>query len=62
MINAPQRLPRLLTNADAAAYLRVCTKTVRRLVSRGALPTHRAGNQIRIAEPDLGAYLAQSKK
>ena len=58
---APSPLPRLLSVREVAAYLGVCTKTVRRLIAAGALPTTRIGHHLRIVEADLAAYLAQGK-
>jgi excisionase family DNA binding protein len=54
------RLPRLHTIAETAEALRVCTKTVRRLIARGELRSQRVGNRYRIAEPDIRAYLARA--
>lgn len=62
MSNTPHRLPRLLTIVDTAEYLHVSPKTVRRILRKGELPFHEIGNQIRIAEPDLAAHLAERKK
>ncbi len=53
MTTTSNRLPRLLTVAQVAENLGVCTRTVRRLIKAGSLPTHRIGHQIRIAETDL---------
>lgn len=58
----PSRLPRLLSIPHVAEHLGVCTKTVRRLIDAGGLPTTRVGRTIRIAEPDLAAYLARGKQ
>jgi excisionase family DNA binding protein len=43
--------------ADAAAHLRVSTKTVRRLLARGELGASRIGRQLRISRSELLAYL-----
>jgi excisionase family DNA binding protein len=51
------RLPQLHTLAETADLLRVSTKTVRRLISRGQLNAHRVGNRIRITEANIRAYL-----
>ena len=40
----------------------VSVKTVRRLVERGELKTHRIGTQIRVSEGDWQAYLARSRQ
>jgi excisionase family DNA binding protein len=46
-----------LSAADAAAFLRVSTKTVRRLLARGELGASRVGRQLRINRSELLAYL-----
>jgi excisionase family DNA binding protein len=65
ILNTPKaalsRLPRLLSVAEVAAHLGVCTKTVRRLIQSGALPTTRAGQQFRVTEQDLATYMAWGK-
>lgn len=55
------RMPTLLSVNAVAEYLGVCSKTVRRIIASGKLPTTRAGDQIRITESDLVAYLAHGK-
>lgn len=47
----------LLTIGDAAALLRVSTRTVRRLVAAGELDAARVGRQVRLGQADLAAYL-----
>jgi excisionase family DNA binding protein len=47
----------LLTVADAAAFLSVSTKTIRRLLTRGELGASRVGRQLRISRSELLAYL-----
>jgi excisionase family DNA binding protein len=56
------RLPRLLAVSEVAELLQVCSKTVRRWIARRELRTHRLGRQLRIAEEDLTAFLAQRRK
>jgi excisionase family DNA binding protein len=46
------------TVTETAEMLGVCTRTVRRWIDRGELIAHRFGNAVRIAEPDLRAFLA----
>ena len=49
------------TIAEIAEMLRVATRTVRRWITAGELVAHRLGsngNTVRIAEPDLRAFLA----
>jgi excisionase family DNA binding protein len=54
-----RRQIQLFTIAETAEMLRVCTRTVRRWIAAGELVAHRFGsNAVRIAEPDLRAFLA----
>ena len=48
---------KLLSVKHAAAYAKVSTQTVRRLIKAGNLKSYRVGRQIRIDEADLLAYL-----
>jgi excisionase family DNA binding protein len=59
---ASHRLPRLYTVHDTAAYAQTSEKTVRRWLNSGVLPFHRLGRQIRIAEADLLAFLADRRQ
>jgi excisionase family DNA binding protein len=52
---------RLRTIDEAAELLNVSPRTVRRLIESGALPVHRLGRLVRIADADLGAFLAASR-
>lgn len=54
-------LTRLRTIDEAAELLNVSPRTVRRLIELGALPVHRLGRLVRIAEADLAAFLAASR-
>lgn len=47
----------LLTVPEVAARLRVCERTVRRLLSRGELPFIPIGRSIRVKPSELAAYL-----
>ena len=58
----PDRLPRLRTVQSTADYAQVSTKTVRRWLNAGVLPFHRLGRNIRIAEADLLAFLADRRQ
>jgi excisionase family DNA binding protein len=49
--------PDLMTVPEAAAYLRVGSQTIYRLVRRKALPGDRVGGQWRIRRVDLEAYI-----
>ncbi|MDB5416474.1 MAG: Helix-turn-helix domain [Rubritepida sp.] len=57
----PLRPTPLLTVAEAAVFLGLCTKTVRGLVKGGRLLAHRIGRSIRISEADLRAFLAANR-
>jgi excisionase family DNA binding protein len=54
-------ITRLRTIDEAAELLNVSPRTVRRLIESGALPVHRLGRLVRIADPDLAAFLAASR-
>jgi excisionase family DNA binding protein len=54
-------LTRLRTIDEAAELLNVSPRTVRRLIESGALPVHRLGRLVRIADGDLAAFLAASR-
>ena len=51
-------LPTLLSVEATAMQLSVCTKTVRRLIDRGALRSCRVGRLVRIRAVDLAAFVA----
>jgi excisionase family DNA binding protein len=61
-MDTASRLPRLLTIDEAAEVLSLSTKTIRRRIDAGEIPVHRPGRVIRIAENDLIAYIAQTRK
>jgi excisionase family DNA binding protein len=46
------------TIAETAEMLGLSTRTIRRLITAGELVAHRFGHAVRIAEPDLRAFLA----
>jgi excisionase family DNA binding protein len=52
---------RLRTIDEAAELLNVSPRTVRRFIESGALPAHRLGRLVRIADPDLAAFLAANR-
>jgi excisionase family DNA binding protein len=58
---AAERLARFLTVQQTAEALDVATKTVRRWITTGELRVHRLGRSIRIAEPDLLAFLKRKR-
>jgi excisionase family DNA binding protein len=51
-------LPTLLSVSAVAIELSVSTKTVRRLIERGALPCCRVGRLVRIRAMDLAEFVA----
>ena len=51
-------LPALLSVEATALHLSVSTKTVRRLIARGALPCCRVGRLVRIRSVDLAQLVA----
>lgn len=61
--NAPKAAPQtsslstLLSVNAVAIELSVCTKTVRRLIERGALPYCRVGRLVRIRSADLEQFV-----
>lgn len=57
----PPRPLRLLTVQEAAAYAKVSTQTVRRLIKARDLKSYRIGHQIRIDESDLVHYLSSQE-
>jgi excisionase family DNA binding protein len=52
----------VLTVADVAAALRVCTATVRALCRRGELAHFRVSNAIRVRPEDLEAFLRRMEE
>jgi len=44
--------------ADAARYLSVSTRTIRRLIQKGDIPIVRIGGSVRIARATLQSYIA----
>ena len=55
-------LPRLLTVDEIAERLGVCSKTIRRWITRNELPAHRLGRSVRVAEDDLIAFLGKHRR
>jgi excisionase family DNA binding protein len=51
-------LPTLLSVETTAQQLSVSTKTVRRLITNGALPSCRVGRLVRIRAVDLAEFVA----
>ena len=50
----------IMTVAQAAEYLKVCDKTVRRLIARKELAASKVGNSWRIRKKDIDGYLMQT--
>lgn len=50
----------ILTVAQAAEYLKVCDKTVRRLISKKELSASKVGKSWRIQKGDIDEYLSQN--
>lgn len=47
----------IYTVAQAAEYLQICDKTVRRLISTNLLKASKVGNSWRIKKQDIDTYL-----
>ena len=52
---------RLLDVEGTASVLLTSPKTVRRLIASGELPAFKVGNLLRVAEPDLMAFLSRHR-
>ena len=50
----------ILTVAQAAEYLKVCDKTVRRLITKKELAASKVGKSWRIQKADIDEYLLQN--
>ncbi len=50
----------MLTVDRVAAIMAVSTKTVRRMIDRGVLPSCRVGRLVRVRHRDLERYIASS--
>lgn len=55
-------LPTYLSVKQLADRLSVSSKTIRRLIAAGDLPSHRLGGQVRISEQDAVRYLAACRQ
>ena len=55
-------LPRLLTLAEVAKYLRVSPKTVRRWVAARRIPCVRFGTRLRFDAGDIASWVRQRKE
>ena len=52
---------RLLTISEAAEYLAISERSVKRLIARGDLPCIRVGSALRFAFADLDALIARNR-
>jgi len=52
---------RLMTPDEAAGFLSVSTRTIKRLVSDGSLPAIRVRNSMRFRLQDLEMYIERSR-
>lgn len=50
----------MMTVAQTAEYLKVCDKTVRRLISKKELAASKVGNSWRIQKENIDKYLAKT--
>ena len=50
----------IMTVAQASEYLKVCDKTVRRLIARKELAASKVGSSWRIRKADIDGYLMQT--
>lgn len=51
----------ILTVAQAADYLQVCDKTVRRLIAKNELIASKIGKSWRIQKKDIDEYLVENR-
>lgn len=51
----------MLGTREVASALGVCQKTVREIISRGELPSHRVGGALRVTSSDLDAYIESTR-
>ena len=51
----------LMTITQAAEYLKVCDKTVRRLIARQELAASKVGKSWRIQKADIDRYLSETR-
>lgn len=51
----------LMTITQAAEYLKVCDKTVRRLITRQELAASKVGKSWRIQKTDIDKYLSETR-
>lgn len=51
----------LIPTAQAAEYLKVCDKTIRRLITRQELTDSKVGKSWRIQKADIDKYLSKTR-
>jgi excisionase family DNA binding protein len=52
---------KLRTIDETAGLFNTSSRTVRRLIDSGALPVHRLGRSVRIADADIAEFLAANR-
>jgi excisionase family DNA binding protein len=60
-VTAGRPVTRLHTTDETAELFNTSTRTVRRLITSGALPVHRLGRSVRISDADIATFLAASR-
>lgn len=60
MTSSDLPIPALLTEKDAAARLKVSTRTLRSLRAQGHLPFVRIGRQVRYREEDIAKFVERN--
>jgi excisionase family DNA binding protein len=53
---------RLLDVKEAAAYLSVSERFVRRLIFEGRIAVHRLGRHVRLSQRDLNAFIERARE
>ncbi len=53
---------RLLAVAETAEFLRLSDKTVRRMITRGDLASHRIGSSLRLYEHEVRAFVSERRQ
>ena len=59
---SPRSATRLLTVAETAEFLRLSDKTVRRMIARGDLVSHRIGSSLRLYEHEVRAFVSERRQ
>jgi excisionase family DNA binding protein len=55
-------MPPMLSVADVAERLQLCTRTIRRAIETGELHVHQIGRRYRVAEDDLMLFIVTRRK